>query len=79
MGPDQTAPIGAVWSGSTLLAKEAAKTFQQTTSFLIGSLRVKGISASIFFGKMLFAILDKSINIYSKWYITFWISKQGVK
>ena len=28
--PEQTAPIGAIWSGSTLLAIEASKTFQQT-------------------------------------------------
>ena len=26
---EQTAPIGAVWSGSTLFAIEASKTFQQ--------------------------------------------------
>ena len=29
--PDQTAPIRAVGSGSTLFDKEASKTFQQTT------------------------------------------------
>ena len=29
--PDQTAPVGAVWSGSTLSDQEASKTFQQTT------------------------------------------------
>ena len=29
--PDKIAPIGTVWSGSTLLAKEAYKTFQQMT------------------------------------------------
>ena len=28
--PDQTAPITAVWSGSTLFVIEASKTFQQT-------------------------------------------------
>ena len=28
--PEQTAPIGAVWSGSTLFAIEASETFQQT-------------------------------------------------
>ena len=28
--PEQTAPMGAVWSGSTLFAIEASKTFQQT-------------------------------------------------
>ena len=28
--PEQTAPIGAVWSGSTLFAIEASYTFQQT-------------------------------------------------
>ena len=31
MDPDQTAPIGAVWSGSTLFVKGASKTFQQRT------------------------------------------------
>ena len=30
MDPEQTAPIGAVWSGSTLFAIEASLTFQQT-------------------------------------------------
>ena len=29
--PDQTAPIGAVWSESTLFDGKASKTFQQTT------------------------------------------------
>ena len=29
MDPEQTAPIGAVWSGSTLFAIEASYTFQQ--------------------------------------------------
>ena len=28
--PEQTAPIGAVWSGSTLFAIEASISFQQT-------------------------------------------------
>ena len=28
--PEQTAPIGAVWSGSTLFAIEASYTFKQT-------------------------------------------------
>ena len=28
--PEQTAPIGAVWSGSTLFVIEASLTFQQT-------------------------------------------------
>ena len=28
--PDQTVPLGAVWSGSTLFVIEASKTFQQT-------------------------------------------------
>ena len=27
--PDQTAPVGAVWSGSTLFDQEASKIFQQ--------------------------------------------------
>ena len=31
MGPDQTAPSGAVWSGSTLFVAETSKAFQQTT------------------------------------------------
>ena len=31
MDPDQTAPIAAVWSESTLFAGKASKTFQQTT------------------------------------------------
>ena len=31
MDPDQTAPIGPVWSGSTLFVGKASKTFQQTT------------------------------------------------
>ena len=29
--PDQAAPNGAVWSGSTLFEKEVSKTFRQTT------------------------------------------------
>ena len=43
--PDQTAPRGAVWSGSTLLAKMTFKNHKQmtkqTTIVVIGSLRVK--------------------------------------
>ena len=31
MDPDQTAPTGAVRSGSTLFDQDASKTFQQTT------------------------------------------------
>ena len=30
LDPEQTAPIGAVWTGSTLFAIEASLTFQQT-------------------------------------------------
>ena len=30
MDPEETAPVGAVWSGSTLFAIEASYTFQQT-------------------------------------------------
>ena len=30
MDPEQTAPTGAVWSGSALFAIEASLTFQQT-------------------------------------------------
>ena len=29
--PDQTAPTGAVWSGSTLFDQKVSKTFQQIT------------------------------------------------
>ena len=29
--PDQTAPMGAVWFGSTLIVEEASNAFQQTT------------------------------------------------
>ena len=39
--PEQTAPIGAVWSGSTLFVIEAYQTFQQTTFVVMGALRVK--------------------------------------
>ena len=43
--PDQTAPRGAVWSGSTLFAKNDFKNHKQmtkqTTIVVIGSLRVK--------------------------------------
>ena len=42
--PDQTAPKGAVWSGSTLFAKMTflnhKQTTKQTTIVVIGSLRV---------------------------------------
>ena len=45
VGPDQTAPKGAVWSGSTLFAKMTFKNHKQmtkqTTSVVICSLRVK--------------------------------------
>ena len=44
VNPEQTAPIGAVWSGSTLFVIEASYTFQQTrkqTTFVaIGAFRV---------------------------------------
>ena len=44
MNQDQTAPVGAVWSGSTLFAEEASNIFQQLTKVdnycLIGALRV---------------------------------------
>ena len=43
--PDQTAPRGAVWSGSTLFAKMTFKNHKQmtkqTTIIVIGALRVK--------------------------------------
>ena len=29
--PDQTAPLGAVWSGPTVFVAETSKAFQQTT------------------------------------------------
>ena len=32
MDPYQTAPTGAVWSGSTLFVEDASKTIQQTTT-----------------------------------------------
>ena len=55
MDPDQTAPLGAVWSGSTLFASKLNSSlmlgnyFQQTASadeifrciFFLGTLRVK--------------------------------------
>ena len=45
MDPEQSAPIGAVLSGSTLFSTEDSSTFQQTrkhTTFVaIGALRVK--------------------------------------
>ena len=45
MDPEQTAPIGAVLSVSTLFAIEASKYFsrreKQTTFVVIGALRVK--------------------------------------
>ena len=41
MDPEQTAPIGAVWSGSTLFVIEASQTFQQMRKAAIGALRVK--------------------------------------
>ena len=43
MDPDQTAPRGAVWSGSALFAKRTFKTtsrWQSRRQFVIGSLRV---------------------------------------
>ena len=44
MDPDETAPIGAVGSESTLFVGKASKTFQQTTKtvelVVIGALRV---------------------------------------
>ena len=59
MDPEQSAPIGAVLSGSTLFSIEASYTFQQTrkqTTFVaIGALRVK--SAQKIF--MLFIIGDQ--------------------
>ena len=45
--PDQTAPRGAVWSGSTLFAKMTFKItsrWQSTTVVVIGSLGVKYLS-----------------------------------
>ena len=40
MDPDQTAPIGAVWSGFALFEQEASKTVRQMTFAVIGTLRV---------------------------------------
>ena len=42
--PDQTAPRGAVWSGSTLFAKMTFK----ITIVVIGSLRVNFVRISLF-------------------------------
>ena len=45
MDPDQTAPTGAVWSGSILFVEKALKHFskqqKQKTFIVIGALRVK--------------------------------------
>ena len=40
VNPDQTAPVGAVWSGSRLFNQEAFKPSQQTTFVETGTLRV---------------------------------------
>ena len=44
MDPEQTAPFGAVWSGSTLFDIEASYTFQQTRKAedFCCDLRIKG-------------------------------------
>ena len=39
--PEQTAPIGAIWSGSTLFGIKASLTSQQMTFVAIGALRDK--------------------------------------
>ena len=39
MDPDETAPIGAVSSGSTRFVKAALVTFQQTSIVVIGTLK----------------------------------------
>ena len=54
MDPDQTAPIEAVWSGSTLFAIEASWTFQQITFVAIGALRVKALTGHILQKQKLF-------------------------
>ena len=58
MDPEQSAPIGAVLSGSTLFSIEASQTFQQTrkqTTFVaIGALRVKS-AQKIFLCSLSFA------------------------
>ena len=50
MGPDQTAPKGAVSSGSTLFAEMFYKNHKQmrkqTTIVVIGALRVKHVKTS---------------------------------
>ena len=38
--PDQTAPVGAAWSGSTLFEKKSSTKIRQTTFVVIGTLRV---------------------------------------
>ena len=56
MGPEHTAPMGAVLSGSTLFAIEATLTFQPTTFVAIGALRVKiytGLETIFIFDEML--------------------------
>ena len=53
MDPDQTAPIGAVRSGSTLFVGKVSKTLQQTTKAdeFCGVLRVKaGFIIEMVFG-----------------------------
>ena len=55
--PEQTAPIGAVWTGSTLFAIEASKHFsrrgKQTTTVAVGALRVNSFLASGDFCRLL--------------------------
>ena len=54
MDLDQTAPIGAVWSGSSLFVEEASKTFQQITKSddlcYIGVLKVNKCDFQFIYG-----------------------------
>ena len=54
--PDQTAPRGAVWSGSTLFAKMTFKITSrwQTTTIVNGSLRVKDLSVPMSYDTLYF-------------------------
>ena len=47
--PDQTAPKGAVWSGTTLFAKMTFKITSSWLSRLIGSLRVNEYQQNSFY------------------------------
>ena len=61
--PEQTAPIGAVWFGSTLFALEATKTLQQTrnqTNFVaIGALRVNSYLCTMYVNRTVHTASDQ--------------------